>query len=461
MCERDNVFLFCKRHLINLVLTSFLIITCFLPQRSCAQAIPADSVKPVFSKAALRLALTEIAPFVYDRYGKQAAYARISLGSLAHNINPRSWTWDQDPFLTNQIGHPFHGSQFFNSFRTGGYRFWQSVPATFAGSYIWETFGENEPPSINDFINTGFGGVMLGELMHRLSEKIHHSRRSGWIKEPAKIAALILNPVDGFRRITDKTWNRPEKSNDPEIPMVTEADIGFRKFSPNHTNPFTNGRFGMYGRLRFIYGDPLKNRKTPFSYITLLAEFGEDDSSGLNIISLRGQLAAWKLRGTKKMQVANITADYDYLRNEVFFYSAESLKINLQSDLVQTHSLSISTALGAGPVILAAIPNDSTYHSRNYDYGPGFSFYGSARIQCTQIFSITPRYSGGWMITANGSGSHYYLHMFKTEMTIATGKKIFISVESGHFSLYSHYGNDGNTRKIYPYLRASVRFLPF
>ena len=116
--------------------------------------------KAVSSRAAIFLGIGELTPFLYDHYVAKFSYSDISFKSIAHNLNPDSWGFDQDIFLTNQFGHPYQGSYFFNALRTNGYSFWQSVPGSFAGSYIWETAGENDSPDINDFINTGMGGAI-------------------------------------------------------------------------------------------------------------------------------------------------------------------------------------------------------------------------------------------------------------------------------------------------------------
>src|SRR3569833_3006343 len=107
-----------------------------------------------FGRSTFEFGLGETVSWVLDHYVSRESWANISFKSMGHNFKPSSWAWDNDEFQTNQIGHPFHGSIFFNSFRSNGYNFWQSVPASFAGSYVWETLGETQAPSINDFINT-------------------------------------------------------------------------------------------------------------------------------------------------------------------------------------------------------------------------------------------------------------------------------------------------------------------
>ncbi|MBS1527296.1 MAG: DUF3943 domain-containing protein, partial [Bacteroidetes bacterium] len=158
----------------------FILLACFaidLPpavngQGTIIKQNSADSLlrtrpKKKFGRAAMELGLGEAVPLVFDDYVRHESWADISFKSMGSNLRPSSWAWDNDLFQTNEIGHPFHGSIFYNAFRSNGYSFWQSAPASFAGSYLWETFGETQAPSINDFITTGFGGVMLGEVSHR------------------------------------------------------------------------------------------------------------------------------------------------------------------------------------------------------------------------------------------------------------------------------------------------------
>ena len=118
-------------------------------------------LKKNFGHAALQFGLAEVVVQSFDQYITKKDYAQISFKTIGHNLNPGSWQFDNDPLQTNQFGHPYHGSYFFNSFRTNGYNFWQSAAASFAGSYVWETYAENQAPAPNDFINTGFGGTLF------------------------------------------------------------------------------------------------------------------------------------------------------------------------------------------------------------------------------------------------------------------------------------------------------------
>jgi hypothetical protein len=93
-------------------------------------------LKKRFDRGAWNLMVSEATPLLFDRYIHNEDYARISFQTVGNNLSLSSWTFDNDPFVTNQFGHPFHGSLFFNTLRTNGYSFWQSLPATFVGSYL-------------------------------------------------------------------------------------------------------------------------------------------------------------------------------------------------------------------------------------------------------------------------------------------------------------------------------------
>jgi len=414
-----------------------------------------------FGRAVFELGVAELVPWLFDRYAMKADYAYISYGTMVRNLKPSTWAWDNDPFPTNQIGHPFHGSIFFNSFRSNGYNFWQSVPAAFVGSYLWESLAENQAPAPNDFINTGFAGVMLGEVTHRLAEKIHYSHRKGFIKKAGEVFATIINPMDGFNRILDGTWGgTPAYAQRGELPPITmDFDLGARRFTINNTNPFADGKFGFFGRIKLNYGSPAKLYKTPFSNFSVVTEFGADDSSGLNIVSVQGNITGWKLNMARNTHLAFISANYDYIRNEAFFYSAESVKMNLLSEYELPHNSKINTYLGLGAIILSAIPDPyRKYLDRNYDYGPGVTFSAGGLLNINDRLSYNIRYSGGWTHTVNGNLSSYYMSTFTNELTLRLAKTFSLSAESGYFKLKGYYEDFDDVLKSYPYLRLSARY---
>jgi hypothetical protein len=119
--------------------------------------------------ATLKMMGTNVIPFAVNRYVRKEKFAYITWESLHDNLRLRSWKWDADNFINNQFSHPYHGSLYYNAFRSEGFRFWQSVPAAFAGSLVWEIAAEMETPAINDLVNTTLGGIAWGEVTHRFT----------------------------------------------------------------------------------------------------------------------------------------------------------------------------------------------------------------------------------------------------------------------------------------------------
>src|SRR5262249_19141380 len=59
----------------------------------------------------------ELIPWAYDRYIADQEWARISTDTVKDNFDT-GFVYDHDDFPTNQFGHPYHGSTFFNAARS-------------------------------------------------------------------------------------------------------------------------------------------------------------------------------------------------------------------------------------------------------------------------------------------------------------------------------------------------------
>ncbi len=419
-----------------------------------------NQLKPgghAFTRSAGTLLLCEFTPLVVDRYMRHMDYANISFQTIGDNMKLQSWTWDDDGFTTNQFGHPYHGSTFYNSFRSNGYNFWQSSLATFTGSYLWETVAENQAPAPNDFINTGFGGSILGEMTHRFANKIINNHARGFKRQLSEITAFIINPVNGFTRITTGQWGKvlPGAQARDTTPVYAEFDLGLRQISAEGNKQSS----GAYAHVKLIYGSAFSNYTTPFSHIFINAEFGKDDSSKLNILSVYGSLGGWQ---TPKMVARNqlllLTANYDYINNSAFFYSAESIKLNWYSKLLSSKEIAINVIAGAGPVLLAAVPDKYGYEDRHYDYCSGVGLHGVIHAEAFNRLFFTVSYRGGWLKTINGIGSSCRLTAVTAEIGTRVLRNFAICAESGIFTLHCNYPEYESISSSYPYLRLSIRY---
>ena len=77
-----------------------------------------------------------IGVWLLDLYILDQDYARITLKSMRRNLKT-GFVWDNDNFSINLLSHPYHGNLYFNSARSNGMNFWESIPFTFGVSLMW------------------------------------------------------------------------------------------------------------------------------------------------------------------------------------------------------------------------------------------------------------------------------------------------------------------------------------
>lgn len=409
-----------------------------------------------FGRAALQTGIALSIPWIYDKWVVNKDYADISFHSVGHNLNPGSWTWDQDPFQTNQFGHPYHGSLYFTAFRVNGYSFWQSVPGALVGTYMWETFAENEPPSLNDAVNTSFGGIVLGEMTYRLSNMIVNNRGRGFKRNASEVLAFVVSPMNGFNRIITGKWGKISRNTTERdsSKMTADFDLGYRRFNADNRSIF-----GWYGHAKLLYGTPYQGYRVPFSNISINVEFGKDDSSSVNLISVYGSLAGWRIRSNKEINhVAVLSANYDYIRNQAFFYGGQSVNMNIISEFTLPKKFKLNTNFGGGPILLGAVPDEHLFNGRDYNYGVGAAALAGGKISFSDKISYGLSYHGAWLRTVNGNASHYFLHTISNELDVKVIDKFYVVAESGYFTLQGNYKDFKDVVKNYPYVRLSARY---
>jgi uncharacterized protein DUF3943 len=108
--------------------------------------------------------------------------------------------YDKDPFSVNQIGHPYQGGIYYGFARSAGLSYWESLLYTIGGSFLWETYGERTPPSINDYVTTSIGGSFVGEAMFRMASLLLENADGtpGFWRE---LGAAVISPPTAFNRL--------------------------------------------------------------------------------------------------------------------------------------------------------------------------------------------------------------------------------------------------------------------
>ncbi|CAN5691606.1 hypothetical protein BH10BAC3_BH10BAC3_25930 [soil metagenome] len=369
--------------------------------------------KKKFWKAAGEWAMMQALPWAYDRYIRKADFAKISFKSIDSNFHLSSWEWDDNKFCDNQFMHPFHGNLFFNTFRSNGYNFWESIPAAVLGSYTWETVFETHVPAPNDIINTAFGGIVMGEMNARLAQVLVRRLKYGKKYSPKQKLITSTTTEAGMRQVT---------SGDNKSVLVS--------------------RKGIYSRLHLQYGESFSDCKVPFDNFSLLAEIGNSDTAKLNSLQIEGCIYGKKMHETTiATHVFNISMNYDYMQNNNFVYGAQSIKANLLSRINLSKNVQVQLTAGTGIIALAAVHNTHMYYGegRNYDYCSGISLNAGASLTLFNKLFLNINTSVAETITVNGYKATHLLQNTGLDLRIEIYKGLFINAATKYYVFNGYY----------------------
>lgn len=240
--------------------------------------------------------------------------------------------WDKDPIQTNFFGHPYNGSFYFTGARAAGLTFWEAIPYTLGGSLTWELFGEIERPSMNDMFTTTFGGIILGEVLYRLSSQVLNDSESGWRRLGRELLAAGIAPLRGFDRLyTGNAWaNGPAGiKKHYEIAFNTGLErtnsIEFNNDIPNLSDdpPKEPVAGALLTAVQVDYGDWLPNDRGllgPFDAFRFYAAGNVSARNGFQGVQIYGDgilhgWSSWITRDSGHDQDNNVlgfSASYDY-----------------------------------------------------------------------------------------------------------------------------------------------------
>ena len=202
-------------------------------------------------------------------YATGAPWAKVSPETWKANLQA-GLQWDDNEFEVNQLFHPYQGSMYFSAARVHGLNFWEAVPYTLAGSFMWEYFAETEQPSTNDWMTTTWGGFFFGEALFRLSNRLLDESASGSRRFFKEFAALAVNPVSGLDRLASgRAW--ADGPRQKQFPLLVNLRVGVDGLGLSEG---TGWGKTFRAKIRFDYGDlyAKPNITTPFEYFNLSAQ---------------------------------------------------------------------------------------------------------------------------------------------------------------------------------------------
>jgi hypothetical protein len=327
------------------------------------------------------------------------------------------WEWDQDRFGNNFLSHPMMGNFYFNAARSNGYNFWESAPFVFAGSYMWKIFGENGKPEREDLINTTFDGILLGEVLYRLSSNILDDRSTGRERVFREILAGIINPVRGFNRLLQgKSFRRTN------IEVYQKEPVNVTLYAGLHSiNYGNNGVFSGYNdfmvNAQLDYGNPFEVRsRKPYDFFRLRAEL--NFGAGRKIVD---NITGYGVLFAKNVQLGSLALliggfqYYDYFDAKAFELANTALGGGVFSKLPLSKTSNLYTNIHLGLVPFAGTsvgPVSDTSQFRDYRFGYGLEGKVESSIDLGKYATVSMLYY------------YYFIHSFdntgKDESTVGT-----------------------------------------
>ncbi len=339
-------------------------------------------------RAAWELVLVQLIPWSFNHFVRDAEWATIGPDVWWTNLqNP--WQWDNNAFLNNQFSHPYHGSLYYNVARSNGFNFWESSVWSFGGSFMWEIMGEQWAPAPNDLLNTGMGGITLGEMLYRASSLVLDNTATGFERTIREIGGFALDPVRGFNRLLDGQMNDVTQNPADWRPSKIRAslDLGTRWTSGNRgTGPKTSGDAQFLAQLDLDYGDSIDDlHKKPFSFMEASIGVGEkfNGSRALQDLHARGSLGARTL-SESSTSIHRLAAfmTYDFFGQPYYEFGAQGFQGGLVSRWGNPAGVRLHTELLSVFQPVAALQSDYflTEEGRDYDYGMSLGGRGLARV---------------------------------------------------------------------------------
>jgi len=390
----------------------------------------------------------------YNDYLTKEGWANISMQSVKNNLK-YGFTWDNDGFAMNQFYHPYHGASYFNSARSNGLNFWESIPYTFGGSLMWEYFMEIERPSYNDLINTTVSGIILGEITYRVSNLIIDESKTGLDRVVREIAAFTIDPMHGFNRlIRGKIWERglkPKKKS-----TLINLSIGTNSLFINRN--LQNNYLYLLLKFDMNYGEKLnaKNHHSPFEYFRVHSEVSFTE--GNNIIGISASGVLWdkkfKAFNTNK-NVAGLYKEFNLLFNSIYKFSASSLTGAVSNSTKFSAHSKIQNSLGLSLVLIGS--SNSKYSveiGKDYNLGPGLGFMFFSDYKFADSWLLFFKYKQFWIHVLNGIEGDEFIGLFNLGINYMLVQNFAIGTDAVFYERYGIY-------KILPDIyskNASLRF---
>jgi hypothetical protein len=415
--------------------------------------------KRYFLPAALNVLALQIIPNYFNRFVANDTTAVLSGTSFRRNIQ-RGFEWDPNNLQTNMFAHPYHGNVYYNSGRSNGYNFWESSAFAFAGSFIWEMFGENNRGAINDWSMTSLGGITIGEALHRAAVMVRDNEARGAGRAFRELGGFLIDPVGGFNRAWRGEMSKYGPNPEDQYPdryrsLIT---VGGRTVGENRlssADPTT-----AYFAFRADYGDPMQDYERPFDNFMINLQLNADDASTIGMFQVHGGLWGRQLKRSDNVwHVATVDQLYDYANNNAYEIGSMAFGASLRSRWRLSDNLQIASLVQPNLSFTTAVSSEyAGFTGRSYDFGAGAGLRLSAALSGQGVDYFTLGYRGFYTHTMNGAKGNQIVHFLFATAQYKLWRAVGVSADYILFMRDSYFKDFPDIHRRNPEFRLGLSF---
>ena len=381
-------------------------------------------------------------------------------------VTPRTWwdnlkygfIFDDNHFLINQFGHPYQGGLYFSTGRANGLNYWESSALVALGSFTWECCGETNRASMNDYFSTTMGGMVMGEIQHRMATLVLDTTATeGRIAR--EVAAMAIDPVGGFFRIIHGEWGKVRENRPDRRPDVISMSLQTGALWRGAGGTLDEASAFPYVELDFGYGDLVR---TPFRkpFDAFQSSFVLGGGKGVSELVVLGRVYGKSLSQSPAGAASFlITQGFAYLTNPAYDLGGQSVDVGIGTVKTLGRRTSLSFLAMGQFVPLAAISAEYVdINERTYDFGPaiGASFIAALRWYGDPVLRLF--YHSSFINSVNGSDATHYVDMLQARAQFPIGRTFAAGGSFTVFTRNSEYPAAPAVHTRYPESRVFLSY---
>lgn len=429
------------------------------PDTAAAGLSAKRPVQAMLEGLGINVGLNRANDWIFNVHNPWEGYwARVGPRTWGTNIR-YGWAWDGDAFPTNMFAHPVHGGSYFRAGRENGLDFWESAPLPFLGSAEWEYFGETARPSLNDFYNTGFGGIVLGEMTFRLVALVRDNEARGTGRVLREIAAIPLDPVGTLKRLLAGDFSRVYANPAERVPGALSFQLqgGPRLAVDSAINARRVVAPSIVAELS--YGDAFAHPYAqPFDVFVARLQLGIGGHP-VNDLNVAGRLFAHEFTNPSATfrTIFTVNQKLEYSGNPAYKFGGQMLDVGLVTGFSLGQGVDVRAEGYAEGIMLGAVdaPGAGVVGSlRTYDFGPGVGFDVGTRLLVWSFPVLTARWHWTFIHSVSGSSADHFTQLPSVEAGFPVTGTLGIGAYAGWYRRRSAYADWPGEVTTYPDFRA-------